>query len=284
VLLLEPALALHYLESGWKLAKTLGSAWWMDTILASQALAFLQTGKLKQAEAALQRAMTREQEPRTLSQRRVSWVWGELALARGEARIAVQITERLIASAPGNLHTRPIPRLLKLKGEALVALKRLEEAVEALEEAKRGASERREAPLLWHIHGSLGRVYRLLKREHEASNAVIAAREGVESLSQTIDDAGLREHFLQRALASLPKAKPISPRRAEADKSGGLTGREREVATLIAQGKTNREIANLLVISERTAEGHVNNILGKLGFTSRAQIAAWVVEQGLTTR
>ncbi len=284
VLLLEPALALHYLESGWKLAKTLGSAWWMDTILASQALAFLQTGKLKQAEAALQRAMTREQEPRTLSQRRVSWVWGELALARGEARIAVQITERLIASAPGNLHTRPIPRLLKLKGEALVALKRLEEAVEALEEAKRGASERREAPLLWHIHGSLGRVYRLLKREHEASNAVIAAREGVESLSQTIDDAGLREHFLQRALASLPKAKPISPRRAEADKSGGLTGREREVATLIAQGKTNREIANLLVISERTAEGHVNNILGKLGFTSRAQIAAWVVERELTTR
>jgi non-specific serine/threonine protein kinase len=42
-------------------------------------------------------------------------------------------------------------------------------------------------------------------------------------------------------------------------------------------------MVDLLVISERTAEAHVNHILGKLGFTSRAQIAAWAVEKGLTT-
>src|SRR5262249_48485304 len=138
--------------------------------------------------------------------------------------------------------------------------------------------------LLWQIHGSLGRVYHLLKRGQEARDEFTAAREGIESLAQTIDDAELREHFFQRALASLPKAQPISPRRAAAEQFGGLTEREREVATLIAQGKTSREIADLLVISERTAEGHVNNILGKLGFTSRAQIAAWVVERGLTNR
>jgi DNA-binding NarL/FixJ family response regulator len=62
---------------------------------------------------------------------------------------------------------------------------------------------------------------------------------------------------------------------------GGLTRREREVAVLIAQGKSNRAIAELLVLGERTVDGHVSNILGKLGFTSRAQIAAWVVEKGL---
>jgi DNA-binding NarL/FixJ family response regulator len=84
-----------------------------------------------------------------------------------------------------------------------------------------------------------------------------------------------------RALASLPKAKPISPSRTKTEKFGGLTAREREVATLIAQGKTSREIAERLVVSERTAEVHVSNILGKLGFTSRAQIAAWAVEKGL---
>jgi hypothetical protein len=39
--------------------------------------------------------------------------------------------------------------------------------------------------------------------------------------------------------------------------------------------------SSLLVVSERTAEGHMSNILGKLGFTSRAQIAAWVIERGL---
>ena len=60
-----------------------------------------------------------------------------------------------------------------------------------------------------------------------------------------------------------------------------LTAREREVAALIAQGLTNREIASRLVIAERTAEGHVQSILNKLGFNSRAQVAAWAVEEGL---
>jgi len=60
-----------------------------------------------------------------------------------------------------------------------------------------------------------------------------------------------------------------------------LTAREREVASLIAQGLTNREIASRLVIAERTADAHVEHILNKLGFGSRAQIAAFVVETGL---
>lgn len=58
-----------------------------------------------------------------------------------------------------------------------------------------------------------------------------------------------------------------------------LTRREREVASLVAEGLTNREIAARLVISERTAEGHVENALVKLGCTSRTQIAAWVADQ-----
>ena len=62
-----------------------------------------------------------------------------------------------------------------------------------------------------------------------------------------------------------------------------LTRREREVAALIARGLTNRQIAEELVIAERTAHAHVGNILGKLGFPSRAQVAAWAVEQGLLT-
>jgi DNA-binding CsgD family transcriptional regulator len=54
-----------------------------------------------------------------------------------------------------------------------------------------------------------------------------------------------------------------------------LTAREREVAALVASGLSNKEIAAKLVISERTAEGHVERILGKLGFRSRSQIASW---------
>ncbi|PPJ14406.1 hypothetical protein C5E51_02710 [Nocardia nova] len=63
--------------------------------------------------------------------------------------------------------------------------------------------------------------------------------------------------------------------------SGALTRRERQIAKLVAQGLTNKAIAARLVISPRTVDGHVEHILTKLGFTSRAQIAAWVgAEEG----
>jgi non-specific serine/threonine protein kinase len=66
------------------------------------------------------------------------------------------------------------------------------------------------------------------------------------------------------------------PARPGAPPSGPLTAREREVAELIAEGLSNREIGTRLTISQRTAESHVENILRKLGLTSRTQIAVWV--------
>src|SRR5437879_10301356 len=54
-----------------------------------------------------------------------------------------------------------------------------------------------------------------------------------------------------------------------------LTRREREVATLLAQGLTNRQIAEKLFIAERTAEHHVEQIRYKLGFHTRSQVAVW---------
>jgi len=61
-----------------------------------------------------------------------------------------------------------------------------------------------------------------------------------------------------------------------------LSPREWEIARLVTQGLSNREIAKTLVISERTADAHVQHILNKLGFNSRAQIAAWVAVSGGT--
>jgi non-specific serine/threonine protein kinase len=63
---------------------------------------------------------------------------------------------------------------------------------------------------------------------------------------------------------------------------GGLSPRERDVARLIAQGQTNRQIAETLVIAEWTVDTHVRHILTKLTFRSRAQVAAWATEHGLT--
>lgn len=69
-------------------------------------------------------------------------------------------------------------------------------------------------------------------------------------------------------------------RNVVAESSGKLvTKREQEVAELVTSGMSNREIAAKLVISQRTVDSHVDHILSKLGFTSRVQIAAWVVEQ-----
>jgi DNA-binding CsgD family transcriptional regulator len=59
----------------------------------------------------------------------------------------------------------------------------------------------------------------------------------------------------------------------------GLTEREREIAALVALGLTNRQIADRLVIAPGTVKVHVERILGKLGRTSRVQIATWALEQ-----
>jgi non-specific serine/threonine protein kinase len=62
---------------------------------------------------------------------------------------------------------------------------------------------------------------------------------------------------------------------------GGLTAREREVAALIAKGRSNTEIARELYVGLRTVEAHVTAILTKLSFHSRTQIAGWAIDKGL---
>jgi non-specific serine/threonine protein kinase len=71
------------------------------------------------------------------------------------------------------------------------------------------------------------------------------------------------------------QARTQSPAPSLTRAPGALTRRERQVAELIAQGLSNKQIATILVIAPRTAEGHVERILTKLGFTSRTQIATW---------
>jgi DNA-binding NarL/FixJ family response regulator len=93
-----------------------------------------------------------------------------------------------------------------------------------------------------------------------------------------------QQSAIEEALLSVqqaPTAPPVSPRPAILGPLGLLTPREREVAALVARGLTNKQIADELVIVEGTAAIHVSSILGKLGFTSRAQIAAWATANGL---
>ena len=80
---------------------------------------------------------------------------------------------------------------------------------------------------------------------------------------------------------ALSDTEPSAAAQTERERLGGLTAREREVAALIAQGKSNREIAESMTVGVKTVETYVTRILNKLGFYSRVQIATWAVEKGL---
>jgi DNA-binding CsgD family transcriptional regulator len=79
------------------------------------------------------------------------------------------------------------------------------------------------------------------------------------------------ERAIQFALDQGPPRR--RSRRSSSDSS--LTRREREIASLVARGFTNRRIAETLVISEKTVESHMSHILTKLGLSSRARLAVW---------
>ncbi len=283
--MLEPAFALNALEAALPLARDLGSAFWVCQVTFLLAQAYLLTHDPLRAEAALAAVLPREQRARTLYERWVRSMWGELALAQGHPDQAVQIAEELLSTVPGaatGAGGQPIPWLLRLQGEALLALGQDNAAVQVLEEAKRGALERQDRSRLWYIHGLLARAYQQAQQEEQARREVIAARNAIAALAATIDEPALREQFTQAAHTTLwPREKLLSTRHLEAEQFGGLTEREREVAALIAQGKTSREIADILVVTSRTVEKHIENILSKLGFASRAQIAVWASEKGL---
>jgi DNA-binding CsgD family transcriptional regulator len=81
-----------------------------------------------------------------------------------------------------------------------------------------------------------------------------------------------REAAVRLALGESPPSRETSGDRVD----GALAKREHDVALLVAEGLSNKQIADRLFISERTVDSHVRSILNKLGFNSRAQIAVWV--------
>lgn len=86
--------------------------------------------------------------------------------------------------------------------------------------------------------------------------------------------AQLHPEVARRLMAQVTGARKPEP-------GADLTEREREVLRLLAQGRSNKEIARELVVSERTVKGHVSNILGKLGLQDRTQAALFAVRHGL---
>nr|MDQ6773503.1 LuxR C-terminal-related transcriptional regulator [Candidatus Dormibacteraeota bacterium] len=105
----------------------------------------------------------------------------------------------------------------------------------------------------------------------------VAVRLGAEPLRQAIDELAARARLTVEAAATATSPAPSASRKPGFD----LTRRELEVLALLAAGRTNRQIAQQLYISESTAGVHVSNILGKLGVDGRVEAAAMAVRLGL---
>ena len=281
VLMLQADIAIQRLEQGLTLATGLGSTWWIGNITTDLANAYALNKDGARARALLDSVLQEKADRHTMVERRMLWAKGNLLLAENKPAEVLRIAEHLIHSKNGENQTQPIPTLLKLKGEALIALKQWKKAGQALEQARQGAEQHEALPLLWQIHNRLGWLYKGQKDIEQAEKEFASARRVLRDLESNIQDEQLRAAFIREAYEALPKEKPVSKRQSEAEKFGGLTPREREVARFLSQGKSNREIAKSLVLSERTVENHVGNILTKLGFDSRAQIAVWAAEKGL---
>jgi len=295
--LLAPDVAREHLESAHQIAQRIGSRVWIRWTAAPLAVARARTSSLPEAIEVLDRAARvagsaaaagapagpSKRSP-TLGERQLWVARAEIALIEQRPDTALQIADaRLEVERAGNpTSVLGVPRLSLVRAEALSALGRHEEAEGTLEVARAEATQQGAKPMLWRVEAALGHVHRAQRKRLEARRAFDTARALADELAEKVPDPDLRARFLEGLDAIIPAAPAPSAGRAAKEALGGLTQRERDVAELVAQGKANRVIGRELGIGERTVEGYVASALGKLGFTSRTQLAAWAVEKGIS--
>jgi DNA-binding CsgD family transcriptional regulator/tetratricopeptide (TPR) repeat protein len=200
----------------------------------------------------------------------------EVAVVLGEHRAARALSERLACVAhlsitEGDTYTCPARHL----GDAAVLLGDRITARAYYVQALEAAGKIRFRPELALTHLRLAE----LLGEDEQDAARSEARTHLDVAIAELQDMHMQP-ALERAMVVRNKLQ-TSPQDLAARHAGldALTGRERQIAGLMASGLTNREIAAELIISEGTVEVHVKHILGKLGFKSRSEVAGWFARQ-----
>ncbi len=157
-------------------------------------------------------------------------------------------------------------------------LRTIGRCVEALGWCASGTGHHERAALLWGAAETVGQlagaapdyphIAKRFARHEQATREALTKRRFVAALARgkAMSPAEVVEFVLDKA-AEAP---------APTGGTARLTRRETEIARLVGEGLTNKEIAARLVIAQRTAEGHVERVLAKLGFRSRVEIAAWI--------
>ncbi|RHW28123.1 LuxR family transcriptional regulator [Nocardioides immobilis] len=201
-------------------------------------------------------------------------ILGVLALAEGDTTAATQKLHEAL---------RLKRELGDLLGTALI-LEFLAWTAVADDQGERAATLLGAAGSVWNLLGvSLDTLPHFSERRRDSELAARSMQpaEAYEKSAAVGANMGTADAITFALDEHPPRAKTGSGQRStdsSASKKSPLTPREREVALLVQEGLSNQQIAERLVLSTRTAEAHVENILRKLGFSSRASVAAWVAE------
>lgn len=204
--LLDPGRAIEHLKPGLDLGLKVGSTIWTADAATRLARAYMMQGELGPAKQVLDRHLPSTRPPQNLPDRQLVWAQGLLALEEHRAGEALQISEELIASVPGAPSGRPIPALLKLRGDALVQLKEYDRGTGVLKAAREAAETENQA-LLWQIDLALGKAYLAMGERLAAERELTSARALLESLAATITDSNLSDPMVKAALRQFPELK-----------------------------------------------------------------------------
>jgi DNA-binding CsgD family transcriptional regulator len=229
------------------------------------ALLRLAQGRVDIAEAAIRRVRDEAEDPVTKT--RILGPYVEIALAAGDVAGARAGADKLAALATEL--DKPLLRAVSLQAMGAVLLAE-DDPHAALVSLRRS----------WH-------VWRELDAPYEAARSRVLIALACRALGD--DDGAEMELDAARAVfielgAAPDVARTDSFSRLGARRAAGpLSTRELEVLTLVAKGKKNREIADELVISEKTVASHLSHILTKLGLPSRTAATAYAYKQGLVS-
>jgi predicted ATPase/DNA-binding SARP family transcriptional activator/DNA-binding CsgD family transcriptional regulator len=271
----EPARAAALWEESLALAREVGDVDRIGTNQMVLGFASLVQGDYERARTVCEEALSLSGEEDS----GVRWFVPEAWVNRGLAELGQGEHERAAASFSKGLE---LARELGIKVSVMSSLEGMASLAGDLKEATRTA-------LLWGAVEAartasdiaLSPIERAVHEPHLASarsqlgeeawkEALIAGR------AMSLEEAA--EYALNDDEPG-PSASPVSPVPPTEQTTVDLTRREREVATLVSRGLTNRQVARELSISERTAANHVAKILRKLGLQSRVQIASWVAKR-----
>jgi DNA-binding NarL/FixJ family response regulator len=216
------------------------------------------------ASASIRAALTAVTHDR-LARARLCAALVEVALAAGERETAREACEELNQTASTYGSSGLEAAALQARGTLVLAEGRPEAALQTLRAAHRRWQEL-DAPY------DAARVRLLLATTYQALGDGDAAALELDEAEAVFDRLGAT---LDSGRMAALRGRPVLP--------DGLTQREAEVLALVAAGRSNREIAAALVLSQKTVARHLSNIFAKIDVTSRTQAAAYAYEHGLAT-